>query len=147
MKALLVVAALLSGAALAVQVGLNGELRARTRHPILAAAISFAVGTAVLAGVLAAIRPEWPDRQALARAPRWMWLGGVVGAGYVTAAAAFAPRMGAAPWLGLIVTGQILTSLVLDHYGLVGFPSHPLTWPRAVGAVLLLLGVVLVLRN
>jgi transporter family-2 protein len=147
MKALLVVAALLSGAALAVQVGFNGELRARTRSPILAAAISFGVGTAILVGVLAAIRPELPDRRALVQAPWWMWLGGLVGAAYVSAAAAFAPRLGAAPWLGLIVTGQIVASLVLDHFGLVGFPAHPLNWPRAVGAVLLLLGVVLVLRS
>ena len=56
-------------------------------------------------------------------------------------------RPGWEPWLGLIVTGQIVTSLVLDHFGLVGFPTHPVSWPRALGVVLLLLGVVLVLRN
>lgn len=147
MKTLLILAALLSGAALAVQVGLNGELRIRTRSPLLAATISFATGTVILLGVLGVLRPELPDRTALAASPWWVWVGGLVGAGYVTAAAAFAPRLGAAPWLGLIVTGQILMSLVLDHFGLVGFPTHPLTVTRLVGAILLLCGVVLVLRS
>jgi transporter family-2 protein len=147
MKAMLILIALFSGATIAFQVGVNGELRLRTQHPLLAAAISFLTGTVVLVGVLSVIQPRLPDREALASSPWWMWLGGLVGAVYVTSAAEFAPRMGAAPWLGLVVTGQILSSLALDHYGLVGFPTHPLTWPRVLGAILLLCGVFLVLRN
>lgn len=139
--------ALLSGAALAMQVGFNTELRARLGGPILAALVSFGVGTACLLAYAAWLRPAWPDRAELARMPWWGWLGGVVGACYVASAAAFASRLGAAGWLGLIVTGQILTSLALDHFGLIGFPRRPVDLTRALGAALLLAGVVLVLGS
>jgi transporter family-2 protein len=65
----------------------------------------------------------------------------------VASAAAFAGRLGAAPWVALVVTGQIAASLLLDHYGLVGFARHPFNAWRGLGAILLVLGVVLVLRS
>ncbi len=138
--------ALASGAALAVQVGMNNGLRARVGHPVSAALISFLVGLLALVGYAIVARPGWPkDGEALASAPWWVWMGGVVGACYVASAAAFASRLGAAGWLGLIVTGQIVTSLVLDHFGLVGFPRRPLNLAKLLGAGLLLAGVVVVL--
>ncbi len=138
--------ALASGAALAVQVGMNNALRARVGHPMLAALVSFAVGTTVLAVYALIARPSLPDRSALVEGPSWMWLGGVVGAVYVACAAAFAARLGAAAWLALIVTGQILASLVMDHFGLVGFPRRPISPTRLIGALLLLIGVAMVLK-
>lgn len=147
MKASLILIALFSGATIAFQVGLNGELRLRMRSPLVAATISFMTGTLVLVSILGMIRPRLPEREAMAGAPWWMWLGGLVGAMYVTSAAEFAPKLGAAPWLGLVVTGQILSSLALDHFGLVGFPTHPLSATRLIGAILLLCGVFLVLRS
>ncbi len=138
--------ALISGAALAFQVGFNAALRSRVGNPIVAALFSFLIGTAVLLGYLAVSRPPRPDPGVLARGPWWIWLGGVVGAGYVTSAAAFAPRLGAAGWLGLIVTGQVAASLAMDHFGLLGFPTRRIDGPRLAGAALLLAGIALVLR-
>jgi transporter family-2 protein len=114
---------------------------------MLAAFTSFAIGTVALLLYLAAIRPALPPARELPRAPWWIWLGGIVGAGYVASSAAFGSRLGAASWLGLIVTGQVLTSIVLDHYGLVGFEPHPVTPARIAGALLLLIGVLIVLRT
>ena len=147
MRELLAASALFSGGLLAVQVGLNSELRARMGHPLWAAFTSFAIGTVALAAYLVLARANVPRPGEMVRGPWWMWAGGLVGAVYVAAAAAFASRLGAAPWLGLIVTGQILTSLALDHFGLVGFAPHPITPARILGAVLLLAGVVVVLRS
>jgi bacterial/archaeal transporter family-2 protein len=147
MRGALAGVALLSGAALACQVGFNSELRARLGHPLLAALASFAVGTALLALYALAARPALPEAGRLARAPWWAWLGGVVGAGYVAAAAAFGARLGASAWFALVVTGQVLASLALDHFGLIGFPPHPLGAARVVGVLLLLAGVALVLRS
>lgn len=137
--------ALSSGAALAVQVGMNNTLRAKTGHPLIAAWMSFAIGTAALTIYLAILRPTWPDRSSFANAPWWIWGGGLVGAVYIACAAAFAGRLGAAAWLGLIVTGQIAASLTLDHFGLVGFARKPITTTKIFGAMLLLAGVVIVL--
>lgn len=147
MKGLFAAAALLSGAALAFQVGFNNGLRARVGHPMIAALISFGVGMVALAAYVAAARPAVPGVRELARAPWWIWMGGLVGAVYVACAAAFAARLGAAGWLALVVAGQILTSLAMDHFGLVGFERQPITAARLVGAALLLAGVALVLRR
>ena len=62
MVAFYVTVALVSGAGLAIQVGLNNELRARLTHPILAALASFAIGTLVLVVNVAALRPPLPQR-------------------------------------------------------------------------------------
>ena len=139
--------ALLSGAALAVQVGVNNGLRARMGHPLNAAAFSLAIGTLALLAVLLAIRPGLPKASNLSGAPWWIWLGGVVGACYIMASVSFSGRLGAAGWLGLVVAGQIVASVALDHFGLVGFATHPATPWRLFGVALLLTGAVVVLRT
>ena len=48
--------------------------------------------------------------------------------------------------VGLVVAGQLVASLVLDHFGWLGFPQHTLSVPRAIGALLILAGVLLVRR-
>lgn len=140
----LVTIALLSGVGLAMQVGMNNGLRARMGHPFLAAFTSFLVGSVALAIYLAITRPSLPDRSDFARAPMWIWMGGLVGAAYIASAAAFASKLGAAPWLSLIITGQIVASLVMDHYGLIGFPQRAINPNRLIGAALILAGVILV---
>jgi transporter family-2 protein len=139
--------ALLSGAALAVQVGVNNGLRGRIGHPISAATCSFATGTIALLAFALVLRPGLPKASSFSGAPWWIWLGGVVGAAYILVTISFSNRLGAAGWLGVVVTGQILTSVVLDHYGLVGFTTHPVTPWRLVGVALLLVGAALVLRT
>jgi bacterial/archaeal transporter family-2 protein len=137
--------ALLSGALLAVQVGLNNGLRERMSQPISAALISFATGTMALFAFALMLRPGWPKAPSLAGSPWWIWLGGVVGASYIMLTITFSSRLGAAGWLGVVVTGQILTSVLLDHYGLVGFARNPVSPWRVVGVVLLLAGAAIVL--
>jgi transporter family-2 protein len=139
--------ALLSGAALAVQVGLNNGLRARMGHPVPAALGSFATGTLALVAFALVARPSWPKASSLSGGPWWIWLGGVVGASYIMVTITYSNRLGAAGWLGVVVTGQIITSVVLDHYGLVGFASHPVSPWRVVGVGLLLAGAAIVLRT
>jgi transporter family-2 protein len=139
--------ALLSGAALAVQVGVNNGLRERLGHPVSAASFSFATGTLGLLAFALAIRPPWPKGSSLSGAPWWIWLGGALGAAYMMLTITWSNRLGAAGWLGVVVTGQILTSVVLDHYGLVGFAEHPVSPGRLVGVALLLAGAVVVLRT
>ena len=78
--------------------------------------------------------------------PGWVWLGGLLGALYVVGVIYLAPRLGAATMIGFIVTGQLLTSLLLDHFGVVGFPLHPVNGWRILGALLLVTGVILIRR-
>ena len=97
---------------------------------------------ALLVAVLATAREGWPDRAG--DPPWWVWVGGLLGAFYVLGSIVTAPRLGAATLVALILAGQSIASLLVDHYGWVGFPEHPITALRVVGIALLAGGVLLV---
>ncbi|MFO0961055.1 MAG: DMT family transporter [Isosphaeraceae bacterium] len=139
--------ALACGMALALQVGVNATLRSRMGGAVPAALASFATGTVALLIYLGIRPPGRIDWSGLSQAPWWIWTGGLLGAVYVATAAEVAPKLGAAPWLALIVTGQVIASILLDHFGVAGFPTHPMNWARLIGAILLLAGVVVVVRS
>jgi transporter family-2 protein len=145
--AALVPLTLLVGALLALQAGVNTQLRVALGDPGLAALVSFLVGTLVLALLALAQRPGLPDAAALARVPWWAWGGGALGAIYVATVTIIAPRLGAASLTILVVAGQLAMSLVLDHFGLVGFARRPLDLGRAAGVALVLAGALLTLRR
>ncbi len=138
--------ALAAGVLLPVQAGLNAQLRAALGSPVAAALVSFLVGTAGLASVALLLRTPLPLGRAWAITSPWQWSGGLIGAVYVLAAIVLAPRLGAATLIAAVVAGQMITSLVLDQYGLVGFPVHSLTPVRLLGAVLVIAGVILIQR-
>ncbi len=139
--------ALLIGAGLSVQVGLNSQVRYYLGDPALAALGNFLVGTVAILIYLLLMRANWPSTGTLRAVPPVNWLGGLFGAAYVAASALLAPRLGSAPLLALLIGGQLLMSLVLDHYGWIGFAAHEMNVWRVAGAVLLVAGVVLIVRN
>lgn len=138
--------ALCAGAFMPVQAGVNSQLARWAGHPILAATISFIVGTVTLLIYSLTLRSSWPSLNSFSSAPWWVWTGGLFGAFFVAVAAAFAPRLGAATFISVAVAGQMLVSLILDQYGLLGFQPRPLSTWRVVGAVLLVVGVALIRR-
>jgi transporter family-2 protein len=138
--------ALAAGVLLPVQAGLNAQLRTALGSPVAAALISFLVGTAGLAAIAVLLRTPLPLGRAWAATTPWQWAGGLIGAAYVLAAVVLAPRLGAATLIAAVVAGQMLSSLLLDQYGLVGFPVHSLTLVRLLGAVLVITGVILIQR-
>lgn len=141
------VIALVIGAGLSVQVGLNSQVRHYLGDPALAALGNFLVGTVAIVVYLLLMRASWPSTGTLRAVPPVNWLGGLFGAAYVAASALLAPRLGSAPLLALLIGGQLLMSLVLDHFGWIGFAAHGMNLWRVVGAVLLVAGVVLIVRN
>jgi transporter family-2 protein len=146
MQAALYALAFVSGLLLTVQVGLNAALRNAFGSPGIAALANFLVGTLGLCVYLVITRVEWPTRSLVSGAPAWAWLGGLMGAFYVASSTVIGPRLGAAALLALTVFGQLAASLVVDQFGWLGFPQHPFTFARFAGAVLLLVGVVLIVR-
>ena len=143
---LLLLFAVLAGVILPVQAGVNAQLRASLGSPLAAALASFVVGTAGLLGLVAVLQVPLPVGSAWSRSPGWHWIGGLLGAGYVAIATVLAPRLGAATLVAAVVAGQMVTSIVLDQYGLVGYPPHPLTVARALGVILVIGGVILIQR-
>jgi len=143
---LLLFLALAAGMLLPIQVGINMELRAAVGHPILAAAIQFTVGAAALMALSVAMGIPMPLSGKLAAAPWWVWFGGLCGANYIVIAILVGPRLGAATLTAVSVTGQMLVSMILDHYGVIGYPVHSISGWRILGACLLLAGLTLIQR-
>jgi bacterial/archaeal transporter family-2 protein len=147
MPAPLAALAFLAGVVLITQVGVNSTLRASLGSPVVAALLSFIVGSVALLAFILLTRAPWPGRAQLLAAPAWSWLGGVLGAFYVVSTVIAGPRLGAAAFLALVVLGQLMTSLLLDHFGWLGFTQHSLTPLRVVGALLLFGGVLLIIHR
>ena len=138
---------LLAGAALAAQPGVNGTLAKRMRHPLHASLTSFLVGSVALTGLCLAWTGSLPRPRDLAGTPAWVLTGGLLGAVVVTAQLLIGPRVGATTWLALLVICQLVSSVVLDHFGWAGYAAHPVSAMRLVGVALLGIGVVLVCRS
>jgi transporter family-2 protein len=139
--------ALLAGAALPMQGAVNAQLRGDLDAPVAAATLSFLVATAAMALLLAAVIVLGgcrPHARALSGLPWWGWLGGAVGAAYVTAVFLLIPEIGAAPTIALTVAGQQLASVAVDRYGLLRLPARPVTPVRLAAVGALLAGVLLV---
>jgi transporter family-2 protein len=82
--------------------------------------------------------------QTFAEVPWWYWTGGFLGAVFVTVTVIVAPRLGAVNMLTYLIAGQMLASLILDHYGVLGFPHQELNPWRVLGVIFLIAGVVLI---
>jgi transporter family-2 protein len=143
----LLVLSCLGGVGLALQPAWNARLRTAVDSPVLAALVSFLVGGAVLAIVTASGVLGRGRFNTLGEVPWWGWLGGVLGAFYVTAAVVSLPRLGSTLVLAATLLGQLATALVIDANGWYGVPKVPLSPTRMAGVVLLLLGVALLQRR
>ena len=135
-----------SGFGLTLQIGMNSKLRTVLQNANTAALVSFLVGTAGLITLLAVTRTPMPARDTLASVPAWAWFGGLMGAFYVAISTVVASQLGTASLLGLALSGQLAMALVVDHFGWLGMPEHPITLTRLVGVALLGVGVWLVSR-
>jgi len=137
---------LFAGGMIALQAPTNVMLARAGGSPVLAALISFAVGTATLL-VLWLVSGSRPAAAPFASLPWYAWMGGVYGAIYVAVAAFAAPKIGLASLITIGIAGQILMAMWLDHMGALGLQQHPVSLARIAGAVLVVVGVVLVRRG
>lgn len=135
---------ILAGAGLPVQLGMNNQIRIMTGSPMTAAFISFLTGTVALALYVLLLRQPLPTTLQISNAPWWIWLGGVVGVFYIVVAIVVAPRIGPAVLFSLVVAGQLINSVVIDHFGLFGYDVHHVSPLRVLGVAMLVGGVVLI---
>ncbi|MGI8911051.1 MAG: DMT family transporter [Rubrobacteraceae bacterium] len=133
-----------AGAALTTQFAVNAQLRTVVGGPVIAAAISFFVGTLALVAAALVVDRHVPEISAVTASPWWSWIGGLLGAAFVLASIILTPRLGAATTVGLFLAGQMIASIVIDHFGLLRVAVHEASIPRILGLALVLLGVFLV---
>jgi Uncharacterized protein conserved in bacteria len=144
MRPLIMLTALVAGALMPVQAGVNARLREFLGDPIIASLVSFTVGTVALLGYVLVTRTPWPSMAAAASAPAWSWFGGALGAFFVAVSVVLAFKLGATGLMAWIIAGQLIASVLLDHTGAIGFAVREISWQRVAGVLLLLGGAVLV---
>ena len=148
MSLLALLFALIAGALISLQFGVNAALRGFLGgNAFFATLISYAVGTVASLSCLLALRPALPAWNRVAAVPWWTWTGGAIGVGYVTASVLLAPKLGATRLIVLVVAGQLFASVLLDHFGLLGYAVRPLNLWRVLGCVLLVSAVLMIKAN
>jgi transporter family-2 protein len=80
-------------------------------------------------------------------APKWLWLGGVMGAFIVLSITVAGPSIGTTATISLLIAGQLVAATAIDRFGWFGFERIPVGWARALGLVLLGVGAALTIRK
>ena len=135
------------GIAMTFQTALNTQLREYFYSPLQAALLSFFIGTCVLA-LLVVVQPvDKPQLHDFSNIPWYLWLGGCLGVYAISISIYTAPKLGFLTFSGLVIFGQILTSMIFDHFGLLGTDKTPVNWQRLLGGVVIFIGVLLTLQR
>src|SRR5882757_4561316 len=125
--------AVLAGAAIALQPVVNATAAGHIGHPVWGALVSAGVTFLLLAVAPVALRLPMPSMRIFEGFPPWLYGGGIIGAFMLFAALLAVPRLGATTTAALIVAGQLVAALTIDHVGWFGMPQHPLDGQRIVG--------------
>ncbi|MDX2265170.1 MAG: DMT family transporter [Hyphomicrobiales bacterium] len=145
MTGLYIALSAVAGALLPLQALINARIGGALNGAMMGALVNFVVGTVALSVVLILIRFPHPSATQIASAPWWAWLGGLMGAFFVLTGTLAVQTLGAAGFSAVVIAGQLMSAVLLDHFGFLG-PTQSLSLSRAVGVVCLLLGVFLILK-
>ena len=135
------------GFLLQVQVGINAELAQFVNSPLLAALVSFIVGVLCLLASVVFLKVPFPWFGKFAVMPIWVWGGGLIGAVVVLGSILAGPKIGMLALVGLLLAGQLVASVLMDHFGWFGFPIQKMSEARWVGILLLVGGFFLIRKN
>src|SRR5215207_11431607 len=144
--ALPILLAVAAGVSIVVQQVLNSNLRTALNSAAWSGFMSYFVGVICMALLALALRDPLPSAGLAARIPWWAWSGGLFGAIFIGLAILLLPQLGAATFIALLVTGQMLASVTFDHFGWLGLAQRPIEPTRLIGAALLIGGVVQIPR-
>lgn len=138
--------ALIAGMSVVIQQILNANLRVQLSSAVWSGFASYVLGVFCMVALAVALREPLPQAGAMARIPWWAWSGGLFGAIFIGISILVAQRLGAAALIALLVTGQMMAAVALDHFGWLGLTQRPIDLPRLLGIGLLIGGVVLIRR-
>jgi bacterial/archaeal transporter family-2 protein len=139
--------ALFAAALLPVQAACNAAMNRALGNPLLTILISMLVSivSAALVALLTGRLADIPLGR-FGAVPWWAWAAGLGGVIFLSSQPVVIPRLGAAFFTSLVVTGQVAMAMALDHFGALGLPAHPASPQRVLGAVLIVAGMALVAR-
>jgi transporter family-2 protein len=134
------------GALIPVQAATNAAMSRVIGSVAITSVALFAIGFVVVAAWAIVIRAPLPSLETLRHVPAYGWLGGFIVASYVITITFLAPRLGVGNAIRLVVTGQIIAAVIIDHVGAFGAVVQRLTVARAMGVVLMIIGLILARR-
>ena len=137
--------ALISGVLMAVQGSLNTTL-SKVVGLLETTFIVHITGTILLMILLFILKMGRGNLYALPEAPWYAYLGGVIGVGIIYLVAASIPEVGVANATTAIIIGQVLTAIIIDHFGAFGLEKMPYGWSQFLGLTLLVIGGKLLLK-
>jgi transporter family-2 protein len=135
------------GVLMTLQTAINTQLKEYLYSPIQAAFFSFLIGTIVLACIVLFQSHPKPGLEELTAIPWYLWLGGLLGVYAISMSIYAAPKLGFLALTGLIIFGQIMMSMLVDHFGLLGSEKMPVNWQRLLGGVVIFIGVLFTLQR
>jgi transporter family-2 protein len=136
--------ALIAGAMIPTQAAVNNKLALVVSSPIVAAFVSFVVGTLALLVYLLFSGVQVSNLAALRNASPVAWTGGLLGAFFVASSVFLLPKLGVALTFSLIIASQMFVTLVIDHFGLLGLPVKEVNLARVAGILLVVAGVIII---
>ena len=131
---------LFAGLTIPVMAALNSRLGVHYDSFAFAAVILFFVSLSAAAIVLVVTGiPKMPETQIAS----YYYLGGLSAALYILSITYVAPKFGVGNAVFFVLLGQIISSVIIDHFGAFGAAKIPISWERALGVVLMAAGVYL----
>ncbi|WP_338876393.1 DMT family transporter [Spirosoma sp. SC4-14] len=141
---LFLVLALLAGGMIPFQSAMNSQLGRSLQSPYFSALTVFVVAAIGLTIYNLASQQTVPALTQFSDAPKWSYLGGVLGGSYILLIVICAPKLGIGNVTIMVLLGQILAAMLIDHFGLLNATLHPINWQRLIGVGLLIAGVYIV---
>lgn len=141
---LFIALALCAGIIIPFQSAMNAQLGKTLQSPYFSALTVFIVALIGMCLYILVFRHAIPASQNFKASPGWSYLGGILGAVYILLIVICAPKLGIGNVTVMVLMGQIVAAIVIDHWGLLKTPVHPINWPRVAGVLLMAAGVYLV---
>lgn len=141
----LMLMALLMGAVLPLQAAINANLRAALASSITTVALISFIGGALVLLIAALLQPgALTPLVKVGDQPLWMLVSGPLGAAFIFGTTFLAPRLGLTALLSLVIAGQLIASLGIDHIGFGAIVEQKISASKVLGGVLVIVGVFIV---
>lgn len=141
---LYILLAISAGIMIPFQSATNTQLGKTLQSPYFAALTVFIVAVIGLLIYIGTSRFSLPSSKQFLDTPWWSYAGGILGGTYVLLIVICAPKLGIGNLTILVLLGQIIAAIMIDHFGLLNTTPHTLNWQRTIGLTLMIIGVYLV---
>lgn len=141
-----IILTLLVGFCLPILASANGMLSKSLGSPLTATLGVFLVATVVISLVVIGSKSPGITATSLSKTDWRMWTGGIFVVLNIITFTLAPQKIGVGNMIILFISGQIISSVLVEHYGLLNFPVQVISWPRAIGLCFIIGGVILVKR-